>query len=636
LAVSSLLDSAAVVAVITAALAYMSNRYSSRRSATADAMVEALREAQHSSFLRDLGTSDHERLIAEPVTTWAEAFARALPGPEGTERLAGAPANPDSPAHPDNPPHPDSPAHPDRADLLKKWEEVLSWRVEEREARIRLAVVARARDIEAFADFHRSQERRAVIEGWKTVGPVDFEYDRTTTRLIAAVKSARVPTVLRWPNRVARHTPWIRQGLVHDDDIRVLVADYSVRSIGSMLAGEASRILHRNWDARVGCTVPNRDVYPHRWMWDSCFHVIAWTSLDRARALQELHTLLGSRLGSEYGPDSGFIPHMAYCDGEAEGGGIDRGPRPGTSSFTQPPVYMLAIESLGDLTDDQRRPILAGAEQALDWLWRERMMRRVGLLKIVHPWESGADISPRFDDWYGGETMVARHFFDRDLLYDVLVKSTGYDRSGVAESNSSGVSVPSGFNAIAADAARRLYTQTNSPLWRERYEALSRAIDEKLWDEEEELWSDLAFPDHGPRDISGSRRIPTLDGVLGALGTVRRDRAERALGQCVGNGRFAAQYGPRYLPAGDPRYLRDVYWRGPAWPQLNYLLVEAARVHGLDDIAEEIASRTIQGVVKSGWSEYWDPENGEGLGARPQSWTTLALPLYRGLPGIRS
>jgi hypothetical protein len=627
LAVSSLLDSAAVVAVITAALAYMSNRYSSRRSATADAMVEALREAQHSSFLRDLGASDHERLIAEPVTKWAEAFVRALPGPVGSDRLA---------AHPDSPAHPESPAHPDSADLLKKWEEVLSWRVEEREARIRLAVVARARDIEAFADFHRSQERRAVTEGWKTVGPVDFEYDRTTTKLIAAVKSARVPTVLRWPNRVARHTPWIRRGLVHDDDIRMLVADYSVQSIGSTLTREARRILHGNWDARAGCTVPNRDVYPHRWMWDSCFHVIAWAALDRARAVEELHTLLRSRLGSEYGPDSGFIPHMAYCDADAEGGGIDRGPRRGTSSFTQPPVYMLAIESLGGFSDEERRPILDAAGQALDWLWRERMMRRVGLLKIVHPWESGADISPRFDDWYGGETVVARQFLDRDPLYDVLVKSTGYDRSGVAVSNSSGVSVRSGFNAIAADAARRLHAHTNSPLWRERFEALSSAIDEKLWDEEEELWSDLAFPDHGTRDTSGSRRIPTLDGVLGALGTARRDRAERALAQCVGTGRFAAQFGPRYLPATDSRYLPDVYWRGPAWPQLNYLLVEAARVHGFDDIAEEIASRTIQGVVKSGWSEYWDPENGRGLGARPQSWATLALPLYKGLPGNRS
>jgi hypothetical protein len=33
----------------------------------------------------------------------------------------------------------------------------------------------------------------------------------------------------------------------------------------------------------------------------------------------------------------------------------------------------------------------------------------------------------------------------------------------------------------------------------------------------------------------------------------------------------------------------------------------------------------MTGAVASGWAEYWNPETGGGLGARPQSWTGLVL-----------
>ena len=31
-----------------------------------------------------------------------------------------------------------------------------------------------------------------------------------------------------------------------------------------------------------GHTVPHAGVYPHQWLWDSCFHVICWAALGRA------------------------------------------------------------------------------------------------------------------------------------------------------------------------------------------------------------------------------------------------------------------------------------------------------------------------------------------------------------------
>jgi len=45
---------------------------------------------------------------------------------------------------------------------------------------------------------------------------------------------------------------------------------------------------------------------------------------------------------------------------------------------------------------------------------------------------------------------------------------------------------------------------------------------------------------------------------------------------------------------------------------------------GLEDLAEELAARSKQAIRLSDWSEYWNPETGRGLGARPQTWSSLA------------
>jgi hypothetical protein len=385
------------------------------------------------------------------------------------------------------------------------------------------------------------------------------------------------------------------------------------------VAAEATKVLEAHWSPDLRCTLPHAVAYPHRWLWDSCFHVIAWASLGRPEAGIELESLLASRLATGVG--RGFLPHMVYGAASRNGNGINRGMLRGMSSFTQPPVYALALTALLESGVEPVAWLLPAVTEALRWLWGARL--DAGLLTIVHPWESGADISPRFDDWYGSV-----HFDRLDEDYDRLVETTSYDEAGVATSNSVLVVAPSAFNGIAADAARRIAALTGDRAWSVRQVDLQAQIDEQLWDDRESLWVDRAIhPGGAARSGSSSGLIPTLDGVLGALGSTSGERAQRALGQCVGSGRFAAPFGPRYLPADHRLYRPNVYWRGPAWPQLNFLLIEAARRHGLEDIADELTETTLRGVWASGFSEYWNPETGEGRGATPQSWSAVAVAL---------
>ena len=37
-----------------------------------------------------------------------------------------------------------------------------------------------------------------------------------------------------------------------------------------------------------------------------------------------------------------------------------------------------------------------------------------------------------------------------------------------------------------------------------------------------------------------------------------------------------------------------------------------------------LGAMLVRGAMASGWAEYWDADDGTGLGAAPQSWAALA------------
>ena len=112
-----------------------------------------------------------------------------------------------------------------------------------------------------------------------------------------------------------------------------------------------------------GHTVPNADVYPWQWLWDSCFHALIWAELgEPERAVTELRSALADQ------DELGFVPHIRYAGGpspHAEFWG-----RPATSSITQPPMYGHAVAELERrgiaVPDDVRERAVRGLRFLLD------------------------------------------------------------------------------------------------------------------------------------------------------------------------------------------------------------------------------------------------------------------------------
>jgi hypothetical protein len=354
-------------------------------------------------------------------------------------------------------------------------------------------------------------------------------------------------------------------------------------------------------------------VYPHLWLWDSCFHALAWLGLGDDRCVEELAAVFVAQT------PEGFVPHMRY--GTAPG--YARGPRADASAFTQPPVYGLVLDRLVAAGVDVPAALLDAARRGLRHLFATRR-RSDGLLAIVHPWESGADDSPRWDDWTGTTRWNRVHWsvIDQDLLRPVA-----YD-GPVAVGSPAFEVCPVAFDAIAVASARLVAAHTADERLAAAADECARAIDAHLWNDTEALWDDHVV--HGPRpstDPASSCHVPTLDGVLGALSTADASRAATALDQVLAVDRFGAPFGARYVPPAHRSYRPDAYWRGPAWPQLNALVWFAAHRWGRLDVAHAIEAMTRRGVTASGFAEYWDPDTGAGHGAIPQSWAAVVVAL---------
>lgn len=367
----------------------------------------------------------------------------------------------------------------------------------------------------------------------------------------------------------------------------------------------ALSVMERNWRAE-GYTCPNRDRYPWQWLWDSCFHAIVWAEVGDDRAIEELGTCFAGQL------DGGFVPHMGYpgdpsCHESFWG-------RRGWSSITQPPMYGHAMAELAARGMDLPSQLVERAVSGLMFLVEHRRRSAAGLVELVHPWESGADDSLRWDDLMGGPPADIER---RRARKGMLVAAVQRDAHGAAVANDEFPVGAVSFTALVAFNCAELGALIGDALLLGAAAELSEAISAR-WDEGIVTWVD-----DGPT-AAGSGRARSVEALLAALVDPDPAHVRAALDSLVDHSAHGARFGPTGVHRAEAQYRPDTYWRGPAWPQLGYLLWIAATRHGTTAVAASIAESLIGGAGRSGFAEYWHPDTGAAGGAAPQSWTTLA------------
>lgn len=373
----------------------------------------------------------------------------------------------------------------------------------------------------------------------------------------------------------------------------------------STLVARAVEILEAHWRTE-GYTCPNPQRYPWQWLWDSCFHALVWAQLGDARCLTEMRTVFAGQ------DTTGFVPHMGY---QLEPGHhAEFWGRPGWSSITQPPMYGHTLAELASLGVDVPRELCDAAAAGLRFLLEDRRRSPAGLVELVHPWESGADDSPRWDDLMGGPgiSSEARRKRKGELL------GTIERRSGAPIANPAFRVGSVALSALVAFNAGRLAELTGDVDLARCGAELADAVAHR-WDDTLCIWVD-----DGPTE-EGSGRTRTLEALTAVLVDLDPARTRLAFASLVDPAAHGAPYGPTGVHRAEDVYDPGRYWRGSAWPQLTYLLWWAARRRGAERVAATLARGLRSGAARSGFAEHWHPDTAAAGGAVPQSWTTLAI-----------
>jgi hypothetical protein len=427
------------------------------------------------------------------------------------------------------------------------------------------------------------------------------------------------------------------------------------------LARAAREVLDRN--RRGDWTCPAAELYPHQWLWDSCFIAVGLATYDPPRAAGELRALFRGQWAN------GMLPHVIFSADVPDVGsrrlwrsarhplaprGVD------TSCITQPPVVAPAVWRVGHaLPAPERAALFAELLPRLvdyhAWLYRERDLRGSGLVTLIHPWECGLDTTPPWMDslarapmppWVRVATALhvahVMRFVRRDTkLVPPAERPT--DDEGLRMLALARLAERHGFELRRMPLARAVLLEDlafNAMLAaaNEDLARIADAIGRTLPPEVvagaartraafDGLWDDRAGQ-YFSRDATSGRLVvvPTVATFLPLwAGIPARERSARLVALLREPGGFRPAYPVPTVPTDSAEYQEQAYWKGPTWVNTNWMVVDALERNGEAALARDLRERTLNLVARGGFAEYFSALHGDGYGAPRFSWTAALV-----------
>ena len=420
------------------------------------------------------------------------------------------------------------------------------------------------------------------------------------------------------------------------------------------LVERAKAILKGNWLG--SSTKPSPHLYPHQWNWDSGFISIGYARYDQERAQQELDTLFAAQWKNGmlpqivFNPDAlgGYFPEPDFWQAERSA----NYPKDFlTSGITMPPVHAMAALRIFQFAADRDaarewlRNIYPKVLALHEYFYRERDPQQEGLVYLRHPWESGLDNAPTWDDPLKAisvdKAKLPRYErrdlkkgipasqrpsdddYDRYVFLVDLFRRLNYDEAAIYQECPFLIQGPL-FNSILSKSNEDLVEigailGEDTGQVQEWHRQTNRAL-EKLWD-----------PRHGAYDVFDLRAgepVGTLTaaGFLPLLCGAPTSEQAQGIYKALESASFCPMHDsscfsiPNYSLEGASLNASN-YWRGPVWINTNWLLMQGLLRYGFKEKAESVRYHIIDLVRRWGFHEYFDPYKGTGYGADNFSWT---------------
>lgn len=405
--------------------------------------------------------------------------------------------------------------------------------------------------------------------------------------------------------------------------------------------------------------IPSIDLYPHQWLWDSCFIAIGLAHLDTSRAMNEITSLFRGQWSN------GMMPNIIFSEDQQ----LRRHrelwrsyinpyapDNVATSGITQPPMLAEAVIKIGEqLKIAQRRSwyqsVFAEITRYHQWLYAERNPHQEGLIILLHPYESGMDGSPPWISELRKHTMPWWISLVEKLHLDGVINLIRSDTKHISpDERTSNVEALSYWAAIRrlrrkaynseALLSRSLFTVEdlafNSILIRanqclvEIAKTLGKKLPEELLVSMEStqkalelLWDDTTGQYYSRSFISHKLIEESSIATLLPLysGAISKERAEQLVGLLKDDKLFWTKWPVPSVPINSTFFNPIKYWQGPTWININWLIIEGLELYGYKDEASLLRNKSLELVAKSGMNEYFNPIGGQPKGAPNFSWT---------------
>jgi hypothetical protein len=392
---------------------------------------------------------------------------------------------------------------------------------------------------------------------------------------------------------------------------------------------------------RKGYTLPtNNKLYPAQWNWDSGFIALGYSYFNLNFALKEINTLLDGQW------KDGMVPHILFHNTKTNYypnyTAWNCGNKIHSSGITQPPILATILKEILNKNKINKtqllniKKIIKKIKKFHEWFIQFRDPKKTGLVSILHPWESGYDNSPIWDEPMNkvqieknikykraDNKVVNPDFRPLNIDYDryVTIKNNlrkiQYNPKKVYKSSFFNV-VDVGFNSIFLKANKDLVSLLDTFGFNktkiDNYIKLTEKNFLKLYDKKRKTFFS--------KDLKNNKKIyiPSITNYFVLFADLNNNKINKKLIENLKKHNLKEKYFFSSIKPNHKSFEEKRYWRGPVWINCNWFIYKGLK--NKDKLfSDKIKNKTIQILEKKGFFEYFSCKNGQPMGAKNFSWS---------------
>ena len=349
-------------------------------------------------------------------------------------------------------------------------------------------------------------------------------------------------------------------------------------------------------------------MYPLQFFWDEFYHAILLADLNDPKLAYQFI----DNFNFAQAPDGGMPGGLSftrnvkeYRDEVTKNGSNDMQPILVGVTLTQ-------LKNKPGWPKEKIKTIYEMYDKYVDWLYKSKDIDNNGLVEYTNSFNSGADDSPRFDGLYPEGNHIGVMQSVEGVEQNVWLSLMHYNLSEMAHLL--------GY----ADAAKAHAKKAST---------LEEKVENNFWNETDGMYYDINTVTHQQIKVKTEFTFMAL-----FLKNARKDRIKRLVNEHLLNPKeFWLEYPVPSVALSEPTFTQTIMWRGPVWPNVNWLICLGLEQQGYKDIAKELALKTVKmvGPHYNGdtctrgprFNEWFNPITGEAYGNENMSWSCTVADL---------